>query len=90
MQPRDLARNLLPIDMVDTRFSGCDVRIVPGMDIVNEADDSVLPDIMRGEETNVLIVIFKFEPRGLINFGIHDNFKKEVDHYALKYLKIHT
>jgi 2-dehydro-3-deoxygalactonokinase len=51
--PQDLARNLLEIDTAGTQLSGCDVRIVPGMDIADPTDDRVLPDVMRGEETQV-------------------------------------
>jgi 2-dehydro-3-deoxygalactonokinase len=51
--PHDLARNLMVIDTVDSPLSGCDVRIVPGMDIADPTNDSVLPDVMRGEETQV-------------------------------------
>lgn len=51
--PYDLAQNLLPIDTADTSLAGCDVRIVPGMDIADDVASGVLPDVMRGEETQV-------------------------------------
>ena len=52
--PQDLARSLLRVDTKQTPLAGCDVRIVPGMDVTEQAAPDALPDVMRGEETQVL------------------------------------
>lgn len=62
--PQDLARNLLVVRTVDTPLAGCDVRIVPGMDVVGTADYREFPDVMRGEETQVF--------GALLDAGIND------------------
>lgn len=52
--PQDLAQSLLRIGTANSPLAGCDVRIVPGMDITEDAESGALPDVMRGEETQVL------------------------------------
>lgn len=51
--PHDLARSLLPVAATTAGLERCDVRIVPGMDIAGVTEDCALPDVMRGEETQV-------------------------------------
>lgn len=52
--PQDLARELLRVDTAHSPLARCDVRIVPGMDVVEDKASGALPDVMRGEETQVL------------------------------------
>ncbi len=51
--PHDLAQSLLSVATHGTPLASCDVRIVPGMDITEDVASGVLPDVMRGEETQV-------------------------------------
>jgi 2-dehydro-3-deoxygalactonokinase len=51
--PQSLAENLLRIDTSGTALGSCDIRIVPGMDISGQDELGNLPDVMRGEETQV-------------------------------------
>lgn len=51
--PHDLAESLLSVATTDSPLDGCDVRIVPGMDIIEDSASGLLPDVMRGEETQV-------------------------------------
>jgi 2-dehydro-3-deoxygalactonokinase len=51
--PQRLAQNLTRIDTTCSALASCDVRIVPGMDISDSDDLGSLPDVMRGEETQV-------------------------------------
>lgn len=52
--PYDLAQGLSVIDTSGSPLARCDVRIVPGMDIGDDPAHGLLPDVMRGEETQVL------------------------------------
>lgn len=52
--PHDLAQGLSSIDTTGSPLARCDVRIVPGMDIGDDPQQGTLPDVMRGEETQVL------------------------------------
>jgi len=51
--PERLAENLMRIDTSDAALGSCDIRIVPGMDITVTGHLGRLPDVMRGEETQV-------------------------------------
>lgn len=51
--PHDLAQGLLAIDTSGSPLARCDIRIVPGMDIGDDPALGTLPDVMRGEETQV-------------------------------------
>lgn len=51
---RALAGNLLRIDTAGGPLQRCDVRVVPGMSIQEIDELHQLPDVMRGEETQVL------------------------------------
>lgn len=52
--PQDLARELFHVDTTGSPLAQCDVRIVPGMDITEDKASGALPDVMRGEETQVI------------------------------------
>ena len=49
-----LSRQLLQVDTAGTPLAGCDVRIVPGMVIPSYDELGQIPDVMRGEESQVL------------------------------------
>ena len=51
--PADIAKALHVIEALGTGLEGLDIRIVPGMDTDGGAEGAV-PDVMRGEETQVL------------------------------------
>lgn len=51
--PQKLAQSLQPVTTAGQSLTRCDVRIVPGMDIAEDVAAGALPDVMRGEETQV-------------------------------------
>lgn len=52
--PSELANALAKVDTSSTDLADCDIHIVPGMDLAGDDEEGELPDVMRGEETQVL------------------------------------
>lgn len=68
--PIDLAQGLLTIDTSGTSLGRCALRIVPGMD---QVDINGAPDVMRGEETQVLgaLLAAKIDDAAFVLPGTH-------------------